>query len=104
MKTLSDKFNSIAVKKGEMFAVELNGNPSTGYVWETHVASGKAHVVKKDTIPHSSNPMVIGGGATERTIYQADETGTIEIQAYHRRPWEKNTPPAQTKVFKIDVT
>lgn len=103
MKTLSDKFNSISVKKGEMFAVELNGNASTGYVWEQHVATGKAHVVKHDFIPHSANPAP-GSGATERTIYQADEAGTIEILAQHRRPWEKNTPPIHTKVFKVDVT
>lgn len=103
MKKLSEQFNSISVQKGEEFVVELQGNPSTGYLWELEVKSGQATVVGRETIPHSTDPMVIGGGATERTVMRAEETGSIEIEANLRRPWAKNDAPAQSQQFKVKV-
>lgn len=104
MKRLSEHFNSISVKKGEKFAIDLDGNASTGYMWQFNVRSGDVGVIGRETTPHSSHPMVVGGGATESTVFQALETGTIEIEANWRRPWEKGTAPAKSIKFKIDVT
>lgn len=102
MKRLSKHFNSISVKKGEQFAIDLEGNASTGYLWEFNVRAGEAGVIGRETVAHS--PMSIGGGATESTVFQALEAGTIEIEANWRRPWEKATAPAKSIRFKVDVT
>jgi len=102
MKRLSEHFNSISVRKGEQFAIELNANASTGYLWEFNVRSGSVGVVSRSSFVH--DPMAIGGGATESTVFEAREAGTIEIDANWRRPWEKGTPPAKSIHFKIDVT
>lgn len=103
MKKLSEQFNTIAVKKGELFAVELNGNASTGYMWDVKVTTGEAAVISRETIAHNNNPMAIGGGAVERTIFRAETDGEIEIEAKWQRPWEKSNPPAKQAVFKISV-
>ena len=109
MKRLSEQFNSISVKKGEFFIVDLPSNgASTGYMWDISVTAGKAKVVKKEYVElrpgdDEREKMVCGRTVYDRTIMQAEETGTIELQADFRRPWEKGTPPAQTKTFKIDV-
>ena len=109
MKRLSEQFNSISVKKGEFFIVDLPSNGgSTGYMWDIAVTSGQAKVVKKEYVElrpgeDESEKMVCGGTMYDRTIMQAEETGTIELQANYRRPWEQGTPPVQTKTFKIDV-
>ena len=99
MKRLTEQFNSIAVKKGEMFMVDLEGNASTGYLWDMEVKSGNATVVSKEYLPLNgggNGRMVVGGGNVERTVFVANETGTVEIEANWRRPWEKGTAPTKT--------
>jgi predicted secreted protein len=109
MKRLSEHFNSISVKKGECFAVDLLTNgASTGYMWDLDVTAGDATVIRKEYV--DPNPpktpdeeMVCGKTIIDRTIFRAEETGTIELQASYRRPWEKGSKPAQQKTFKITV-
>lgn len=102
MKKLTDTFNEISVRKGDYFLIELEGNPSTGYLWEFNVKAGKAAPVQKDMEPFSRDPMVIGGGGIERTVMQALDSGTIEIEAQLLRPWD-STSVAQRRTFKINV-
>ena len=109
MKKLSEHFNSISVKKGECFAVELPSNgASSGYLWDLSVTAGQAKVIGRESI--DPNPpkapweeLDCGSDVIDRTIFRAEETGTIELQANYRRPWEKGTPPAKQKTFKITV-
>ncbi|MDI1226815.1 MAG: protease inhibitor I42 family protein [bacterium] len=103
MKRLSEKFNAIAVKKGELFMLDLDGNPSTGYMWDVKVTAGDATLMSRETIPTNPGKMVIGGGNVERTIFRAETDGEIEIDAKWRRPWETSTAPAKHAVFNISV-
>lgn len=75
MKKLSEQFNTIAVKKGELFAVELNGNASTGYLWDVKVTAGEATVISRETLPENGKNFSFGGGAVERTIFRAENDG-----------------------------
>ena len=107
MKKLSEQFNSIAVKKGEYFSVELVSNSaSSGYSWELEVKNGQAATVRKDYVqihPGDARDMAPGTPSIERTVMQAKESGEIEIVANLRRPWEKGKAPAQTRTFKVTV-
>lgn len=106
MKRLTEQFNSIAVKKGEMFMVDLDGNASTGYLWEMQVKSGNVTQVSKEYLPLNGGGgrMAVGSGNVERTIFIANEAGDVEIEANWRRPWEKSAPPAKTATFKVKVS
>ena len=107
MKKLSEQFNTIAVKKGEFFTVDLASNgASTGYMWDLQVTTGKAATIRKDYIDPASrkdDEFVCGNTIIERTIMQAQEDGVIEISADWKRPWEKTTPPAKSLKFKVNV-
>ena len=108
MKNLSEQFNSISVKKGEYFTVELKSNGgSTGYLWDVAVTAGQATVVKKEYVElhHTKTPEEKMPGRTmvDRTLLRAEETGTIELVANYRRPWEKTTPPARSHRFTVKV-
>jgi predicted secreted protein len=107
MKKLSETFNSIAVKKGEYFAVELNNSGGTGYLWDVAVTAGKATLVREETKdlsrPGPHGEPCCGGPILERTIFRAEEAGMIELQAELRRPWEKTSPPARSHQFKVSV-
>lgn len=98
---LTETFNSISVRKGELFTLELPTNASTGYSWQIDVVAGKAQLLTQDYVDLPPAGMV-GGGCTQRLLYRADEAGEIEIRADYRRPWE-NTPPAKSHTFKISV-
>lgn len=110
MKKLSEQFNSISVKKGEFFALDLPSNGgSTGYMWDVTVTAGKAKVVKKEYLSlrpdeTEEEKMICGRTFCDRTILQAEETGEIELRADLRRPGETGTPPAERKTFKITVS
>ena len=102
MKKLTETFNSIAVKKGDMFEVELKASSGAGYGWDVLVTSGKATLLAKDHLADPSQPPdSIGGGHIERFLFKADAVGTIELKATHKRVWEATA--LTTKKLKVKV-
>ena len=103
MKKLTEEFNKVTVAKGEMFSIELDSNPSTGYRWDLQLKAGKASLVDEDFISDApKNSMVCGAGGKKVFIFKAEEAGTIEIDATYKRPW-KSDGAAQSQSFKITV-
>ncbi len=103
MQKLTDKFNSIAVKRGEMFSVELRAASDGGYSWNVMVTAGKATLLARDSMPLADAlPDAIGNDLIDRFLFKADEEGTIELKAMHQRPWEAN--PLETKKLKVKVS
>lgn len=104
MKTLSKSFNTATVQKGETFKIELDANPSTGYLWDVRLKAGKASLVSQNyTSDAPAGSMVIGGGGVESFVFKAEEAGTVELVAEYSRPWEKGTKPAVTQRFDVTV-
>lgn len=105
MKTLTEAFNKATVAKGENFKIELEGNATTGYTWEFTVVSGKASFVKGDYVvdPTPEGEFWCGVGGKQSGVFKAEEKGEIEIRADHLRPWDRKSPPAESKTFKITV-
>lgn len=104
MKKLTEQFNRIAVKKGEIFAIELDGSASDGgYLWETKVTAGSATVISRENVFGDSNPLAFGNGGLKRIFLRAESSGTIEIEAKLRRPWEQGTPPIRQAIFTVTV-
>lgn len=105
MKNLSEQFNTIAVRKGDFFVLELPANGSTGYLWDVAVTRGLAEKVRQDALFEDNRgpngEMAIGGGYVERSVWQAQSDGVIELTAELKRPWEQNTPPAKSHVFTV---
>lgn len=101
MKKLSEKFNTIAVRKGDFFAIELQENGSTGYLWELSAAQGRASFVRSETVTSQTAQKSVGGGYTLRSIWQAQADGIIEMKAELKRPWETGTPPVKTHRFTV---
>ncbi len=55
MQRLSKAFNELTVKKGEVFAIDLDANATTGYLWDMRLTAGKASLVSRKTI-HRQHP------------------------------------------------
>ena len=104
MKTLSKSFNTATVQKGETFKIELDANPTTGYLWDVRLKAGKASLLSQGyTADAPAGSVVIGGGGVESFVFKAEEAGTVELVAEYSRPWEKSAKPAVTQRFDITV-
>ena len=96
-----DSGRTIKVKVGTVINISLEGNPTTGYLWE--VTSKNAPVltlVKQEFKPGSK---LIGAGGTTTFQYRADKKGNTKVTVVYHRPWEKNKAPIKTFQLNIAV-
>ena len=99
--TEADAGRSIELRAGDALEVTLPGNASTGFQWE--VKSVDTSILKPGGEPEfkaSSNALGSSGQFTLR--FGAVAPGQTQLQLIYHRPFEKDTPPAQT--FEVTVT
>ncbi len=96
MITLTQKFNQAVVKKGETFQVELTEGGIANLHWDVAVVSGQAtqidKISKEITPPYASDT-----AWAVTTVFRADETGDIDIEA-------KARGASKGLHFKVQVT
>jgi inhibitor of cysteine peptidase len=93
---------SIAVGVGQRFAVELDGNPTTGYSWQLAAAPGdQVRLVDDDFTPSGGQ---IGSGGVQRFTFEALATGTTSLAFAYVRPWETGVAPVNAAQFPVKVT
>lgn len=103
MKTLTKAFNTATVQKGETFRLELDANPSTGYLWDVRLKAGAASLVSQQyKRQQEPGEFVCGAAGIEEFVFRAEQTGTVTLEAVYARPWE-SAPPAETRRFQISV-
>ena len=106
MKKLTEEFNVVSVKKGEVFEVELESNPTTGFIWDVAPTRGRATFLCQSfegcAVPPAGGVPLIGTGGIQRFLFRAEETGTIEMKAEYSRKWEKR-PPLKSCTFQVKV-
>jgi inhibitor of cysteine peptidase len=91
---------TVTMAIGEVLALTINGNPTTGYVWEQ--TSGDDLVLASTGQPaYTADSQLIGAGGTYVFRWQARAAGTTTIELVYHRPWETE-PPAD--VHRIAVT
>lgn len=94
----------VAVLAGNKLTITLPSNPTTGYGWK--LANQLTPAILKFTgskYNAPSNTGVVGQGGAEAWTFQAVGRGKQSITMEYARPWERNTPPAKTQVFKVTV-
>ena len=104
MQKLSDGFNSISVKKGEEFTIELMENGGAGYLWDFNIVSGAAANlgrVAEAPKPYDKDTP-IGGPNLSKTRFQALDTGVVTIEAVERQPWNNNVSKRRTFTVQVD--
>jgi inhibitor of cysteine peptidase len=89
----------VVLAVGDAVVISLAENPTTGFRWDLVAKPEPACQLVKSTFEPAMGPL--GKGGTHRWQYQAVRSGTAEIALEYRRPWERNTPPAQT--FKLSL-
>ena len=82
----------IEVERGEVLAVILGSNPSTGYSWTENAQVSDAAVMKQAAheyvAPGQTSEPVVGAAGHERWTFKALDAGTAKITMQYSRPWE----------------
>lgn len=96
--TYQEEEEEITARAGETFVIEIEGNPTTGYLWE--LAEGDEHfrLIEKDYAQPGSG---IGTATKERFVIKAVKTGSTTLAFKHRRPWE--TEVLDTRTFRLRI-
>ncbi len=95
---------SIEVRVGQRFAVELIGVPTAGYLWapaRTPAFIARAGEAGGNTTTAQSQPGFAGGSHWEVFVFAATAPGSGELVLEQRRPWETSEPPSD--IFRITI-
>ena len=100
--TASDNGQKITLFAGQQLVIQLDGNPSTGYIWEAKDLDASMFKQVGDATFSSSNPNLVGSGGTLTLTFQVLKTGPATLTLVYHRPWETGVPPLRT--FSITAT
>lgn len=102
--TAADVGRSVDLRLGQEIEARLEANPTTGYRWEmVHAAPAVFDVLAGQVYsPAPSAPRTVGGGGMVTWRFRAARPGHDSLHMVYRRPWEPDSPSAQT--FNCDVT
>jgi inhibitor of cysteine peptidase len=98
----SDNGRMVSVKVGVQIMVELKGNPSTGYTWETENLDSTMIQQVGETAFRSSNSGLVGAGGSLGLTFKTLKAGTTTLNLVYHRPWEKDVKPQET--FTVTLT
>ena len=97
----SDPSQVIRAKPGDKFIIILDSNATTGYSWQaperTSCVSLNSHRYEAPRSP------MTGAGGREHFEFTARSRGKETLVFHYLRPWEKNTAPAKTATFTVEV-
>ena len=90
----------VELSVGQTLVVTLASNVTTGYSWSLADNSDSSVLSETGNEYISPQTSLVGAGGNEKWTFQALKKGTSIISMEYSRPWEKDTPPAET----FDVT
>jgi inhibitor of cysteine peptidase len=93
---------TVNLRVGDGVKVTLDENPTTGYRWEFVSRPEPACVIVADAYVANTNGLA-GSGGVHNWDFRAVDKGTCAVSLAYRRPWEKDTAPAQTFTLTMVV-
>lgn len=85
MKRLVDPRGDIEVAAGELLAIVLPANPTTGYGWQVEADEEFLVLLSQEFEPGAAG---VGAGGREAFQLRALQPGRTELRFHYRRPWE----------------
>ena len=99
--TEADAGSSSELRVGDKLEVTLPGSPTTGFQWE--IGSVDTSILRPTGEPEfKSSSDALGSGGQFAFRFKAVAPGQTTLKLIYHRPFEKDTPPAQT--FEVTAT
>jgi inhibitor of cysteine peptidase len=102
--TSAENGKTVEAHPGDTLILRLESNPTTGYEWSVTEEPDTAVVKSAGHSFEGPDPQVPGAGGMDEWRFQAVAPGTTALALAYGRPFEKDTPPAQTFSVTFDVT
>jgi len=100
--SVEDNTSHIIAQSDKPFYIEIPSTPATGYQWQADFDSKALKLVNVE-FKQTQNQGIVG--ATEIQVFEfqplAKQDSVVTLQ--YVRPWEKDVPAADTKIYKIFV-
>ena len=94
-----DDARQIELGEGQVLVVSLEGNPSTGYIWQ--VEEEAARILRQvGEIEFEPESNLLGAPGTQTLRFKAVEAGQTTLKLVYRRPWEEVEPAS---AFSVQV-
>ncbi len=96
----------VNLQVGQKIAIVLEGNPTTGYLWQeadSLPADSPVKVSLTCVAPEDAG-MCCGFPTPTTLTITAVKPGTQVVRLVYARPWEKKKAPAKTESFKVIVS
>ena len=87
--------------ESDSVTIELKGNPSTGYTWETVLSDENIVEVSKD-VKYLGAAGMVGAPSMFYFTVRSVSVGNTVLTLEYKRPWEEKAP-LETKVYNINV-
>lgn len=97
----NDAGKTVEIQVGDELDIILEGNPTTGYVWE--VMSINSTVLKLSSSSFVANDNTLGANGMETIKFQALTEGQTELNLHFHRPFESNKLPLKTFTFTVII-
>ena len=97
----SDNGTTVNAVAGQELVITLDGNPSTGYTWETKDLDASMFLQVGETQFTSSDPKLVGSGGTQTLTIRMLKAGAATLTLVYHRPWETGVAPAGT--FSVEL-
>jgi len=95
--------STVALRREQRLTVRLQGNPTTGFVWERAPATESILAQRGDPefTPDSGN---LGAGGVYSFTFQATRCGSEPLTLIYHRRFEKDVAPVRTFEVTVEVT
>jgi predicted secreted protein len=96
----------VNLQVGQKTSLVLDGNPTTGYIWQTSPAlpADSPVEVQLSYLSKADADMCCGFPTPTTVTITALKPGTQVVRLVYARPWEKKKAPAKTESFKVIVS
>ena len=91
----------LTLNQGDLLSLSIEGNTSTGYIWEIEEVDSSVLALKGEPDYRSSSRLT-GAGGTYTFTFEAAAPGNTTLRLKYYRSFENDVPPIKT--FTVTVT
>jgi len=84
--------DKIKEKNPAPIVIELETNPSTGYIWTTTTEGGAVSLSRVEDITPEGSKLLPGAPITQRYTFEVRDIGTTKVTFEYARLWESKAP------------
>ncbi|NCD32580.1 MAG: hypothetical protein EOL87_04090 [Spartobacteria bacterium] len=103
-KPLTEKDNEsrISIPVDGTFQIQLEGNPTTGYIWEIEKMDASMLRAVDDPVYEAKSKSRAGSGGVYTFSFKVVAAGASSLALAYHRPWEHDVLPAKRFVIEVD--